>query len=179
MSAVVMPSKKFSTEHIQNATLAGGVAVGACADMMVTPVGAMIIGSLAGALSVCGFQYIQPFLLTKLMIHDSCGVHNLHGMPGLFGGLLSVLFAGIATPESYDMYSADIDDKSLSEIFPAMATGATAGSQAVSQLLAILLTLAMAVTGGLLTGAVMLLVGRMEKMGPNDFYNDDWNIDGI
>ena len=25
----------------------------------------------------------------------------------------------------------------------------------------------------------MLLVGRMEKMGPNDFYNDDWNIDGM
>ena len=33
--------------------------MGACADMMVTPVGAMVIGSLAGALSVCGFQYIQ------------------------------------------------------------------------------------------------------------------------
>ena len=26
-------------------------------------------------------------------------------------------------------------------------------------------------------GMVMLLVGRMEKMGPEDLYNDDWNID--
>ena len=26
---------------------------------------------------------------------------------------------------------------------------------------------------------VMLLVGRMEKMGPEDLYNDDWNIDGM
>ena len=23
----------------------------------------------------------------------------------------------------------------------------------------------------------MLLVGKMEKMEPKDFYNDDWNID--
>ena len=28
-------------------------------------------------------------------------------------------------------------------------------------------------------GMVMLLVGRMEKMGPEDLYNDDWNIDGM
>ena len=46
-------------EHLQNATLAGGVAVGACADMMLTPGGSLAIGSLAGNLSICGFQYIQ------------------------------------------------------------------------------------------------------------------------
>merc|ERR1711892_478747 len=81
-SALVTPSKKFSMEHLQNATLAGGVAVGACADMMLTPGGSLAIGSLAGILSICGFQYIQPCLLKKLKIHDSCGVNNLHGMPG-------------------------------------------------------------------------------------------------
>ena len=53
----------------------------------------------------------QPLLLSKLKIHDSCGVHNLHGMPGLFGGLLSVLLAGIATPETYDKFSAGVVDK--------------------------------------------------------------------
>ena len=31
--------------------------------------------------------------------------------PGLLGGLLSVLLAGIATPESYDKYSAGMADK--------------------------------------------------------------------
>ena len=50
-------------EHLQNATLAGGVSVGACADMMLTPGGSLIIGSLAGILSVCGFQYIQVGLV--------------------------------------------------------------------------------------------------------------------
>jgi len=186
-SALVTPSKKFSMEHLQNATLAGGVAVGACADMMLTPGGSLAIGSLAGILSVCGFQYIQPCLLKNLKIHDSCGVNNLHGMPGLFGGLLSVLMAGIASPDSYDKFSEgmDKDEKSLTEIFPALKlevevgveVGGTAGGQALSQFLAIIVTLAFAIVGGLVTGLIMLVVGKMERMEGEDFYNDDWNID--
>jgi len=178
-SALVTPSKKFSMEHLQNATLAGGVAVGSCADMMLTPGGSLAIGSLAGILSVCGFQYIQPCLLSKLKIHDSCGVHNLHGMPGLFGGLLSVLMAGIASSDSYDKFSQGMDkkDKSLIEIFPALANGGTASSQALSQGLAIIVTLGFALVGGLVTGLIMLMVGKMERMEGEDFYNDDWNID--
>eukprot|EP00092_Neocalanus_flemingeri_P040887 GFUD01044510.1.p1 GENE.GFUD01044510.1~~GFUD01044510.1.p1 ORF type:complete len:551 (-),score=154.70 GFUD01044510.1:165-1817(-) len=178
-SALVTPSKKFSTEHLQNATLAGGVAVGACADMMLTPGGSLFIGSLAGILSVCGFQYIQPTLLKTFKIHDSCGVHNLHGMPGLFGGLLSVLLAGIASPGSYDQFSEGMDekDKSLTEIFPDLGEGGSAPGQALSQLAAIIVTLVFAIVGGLITGFIMLLVGKMERMEGKDFYNDDWNID--
>ena len=44
--------------HVQNATLAGGVAVGTSADMMIGTHGALLIGSLAGALSVIGYKYI-------------------------------------------------------------------------------------------------------------------------
>ena len=43
---------------MQNATLAGGVAVGTSADMMIGTHGALIIGSLAGTLSVIGYKYI-------------------------------------------------------------------------------------------------------------------------
>eukprot|EP00092_Neocalanus_flemingeri_P070836 GFUD01086976.1.p1 GENE.GFUD01086976.1~~GFUD01086976.1.p1 ORF type:complete len:496 (-),score=120.66 GFUD01086976.1:299-1786(-) len=180
-SALVTPSKKFSTEHLQNATLAGGVAVGTCADMMLTPGGSLAIGSLAGILSVCGFQYIQPFLLKNLKIHDSCGVNNLHGMPGLLGGLISVLVAGIASPASYDKFSGGMDagNKSLTEIFPALANGGTAPGQALSQFLAIVVTLAMALVGGLITGLIMRAVGKIEGMEGEDFYNDDWNIDEL
>ena len=44
--------------HIQNAALAGGVAVGTSANMPLQPFGALVIGSLAGVLSVLGFHFI-------------------------------------------------------------------------------------------------------------------------
>ena len=44
--------------HVQNATLAGGVAVGTSADMMIHPYGALFIGTLAGTLSVVGYRFI-------------------------------------------------------------------------------------------------------------------------
>jgi len=177
-SALVTPSKKFSMEHLQNATLAGGVAVGACADMILTPGGSVAIGALAGIISVCGFQYVQPVLLEKLKIHDSCGVNNLHGMPGLFGGLLSVLMAGIASSDVYDKFSENQKDKSLIEIFPALAEGkgGTPGTQALAQFLALLLTLGFAIVGGIITGLIMRAVGKFEKMSKEDLYNDEWNI---
>jgi ammonia channel protein AmtB len=45
--------------HIQNSTLAGGVAVGTAADMMLYPYGAVAVGIVAGILSVIGYAYIQ------------------------------------------------------------------------------------------------------------------------
>jgi ammonium transporter Rh len=45
--------------HIQNATLAGGVAIGTACDMMIYPFGALIVGVIGGSLSVIGYHYIQ------------------------------------------------------------------------------------------------------------------------
>lgn len=45
---------KFSMEDIQNATLAGWVAVGSSSDLVIGPAGALGIGLIAGTISVLG-----------------------------------------------------------------------------------------------------------------------------
>lgn len=47
-----------SQVHIQNATLAGGVAVGTSAEMMLTPYGALIVGFICGIVTTIGYVYI-------------------------------------------------------------------------------------------------------------------------
>lgn len=45
--------------HIQNATLAGGVAIGSVADMLIGPWASVLIGFIGGTLSVVGYKYIS------------------------------------------------------------------------------------------------------------------------
>uniref|UniRef100_A0A0G4I772 Ammonium transporter AmtB-like domain-containing protein n=1 Tax=Chromera velia CCMP2878 TaxID=1169474 RepID=A0A0G4I772_9ALVE len=79
---------KFEMDVIQNATLAGGVAVGSAAGMpQLSPAGALCIGMLAGLISTLGFRYLGPALEGSMGLCDTCGVHNLHGIPGVLGGL--------------------------------------------------------------------------------------------
>uniref|UniRef100_A0A667Y3X1 Ammonium transporter Rh type A n=1 Tax=Myripristis murdjan TaxID=586833 RepID=A0A667Y3X1_9TELE len=91
ISSLVEHKGKLDMVHIQNATLAGGVAVGTCADMNIGPFGAMLIGFVAGIISTLGFKYLTPILASNLGIQDTCGVHNLHGMPGILGGLAGIV----------------------------------------------------------------------------------------
>ena len=85
--------------HIQNATLAGGVAIGSAANLVVSPGGALAVGVAAGLLSTCGYAFLMPRLEAAIGLRDTCGVHNLHGMPGVLGGLVAALVAVVA-PEA-------------------------------------------------------------------------------
>lgn len=87
---------KFNMVDVQNATLAGGVAMGTCANMLPRPWGAMFIGSIAGILSTVGFNKIQGLLERKVGLRDTCGINNLHGMPSIFGAFCSVVLAAIS-----------------------------------------------------------------------------------
>ena len=81
---------KVSFADMANAALAGGVSVGATCNV-ISPMGAFAVGLAAGSLCVAGYTLIQPRLDKSLRIVDTCGVHNLHGMPGLLGGLTAAL----------------------------------------------------------------------------------------
>lgn len=56
---MIKRARFLSQVHIQNATLAGGVAVGTCADMTIGPFGAMLIGVIAGIISTLGFKFLS------------------------------------------------------------------------------------------------------------------------
>ncbi|MCD6584640.1 MAG: hypothetical protein J7K96_02650 [Desulfobacteraceae bacterium] len=87
--ASVLLRGKIAIADIANAALAGGVAIGSICDTA-SLTAAFIIGIIAGSLSTFGFAVIQPKVETLLKGTDTCGVMNLHGMPGLFGGLAAI-----------------------------------------------------------------------------------------
>lgn len=86
---------KLEIEDIANASLAGGVAIGTACNV-VTPGYALLIGIAAGSLSTVGYTIIAPKVEKWIKGSDTCGVHNLHGMPGILGGLTGVLITGNA-----------------------------------------------------------------------------------
>ncbi|NQU53013.1 MAG: ammonium transporter [Bacteroidetes bacterium] len=81
---------KINAADIANAALAGGVAIGATCDYA-THTEAMIIGLIAGAISTIGFAIFQEKQEKFHKIIDTCGVSNLHGIPGIFGGLAAIV----------------------------------------------------------------------------------------
>jgi len=90
---------KTSIVDMANAALAGGVVIGATCNI-VGPGVAFGLGVTAGALSTVGFRYLSPYLERKFNIIDTCGVHNLHGMPGLLGGLIALFVVpGVVTAQ--------------------------------------------------------------------------------
>ena len=80
---------KISIADIANAALAGGVAIGATCDHA-NHMTALAIGLLAGAISTVGFAVLMDKQKNFLKAVDTCGVTNLHGLPGLFGGLIAI-----------------------------------------------------------------------------------------
>lgn len=123
---------KFDAVHVQNSTLAGGVAIGATARLDLGPSVAFIVGLAAGLVSVLGYYYSSPFLEAKFGIFDTCGVGNLHGYPSVLGGLLSVLLVFFDSQADFLLYGV--------------------GTQSIVQFLAVIVTLAVAMLTGYFTG---------------------------
>jgi Ammonium Transporter Family len=56
---------------------------------------AFAVGVAAGILSALGFTYVTPYLDARIGLGDTCGIHNLHGMPGALHGQKLRLSNGI------------------------------------------------------------------------------------
>jgi ammonium transporter Rh len=137
------------------------LAVGTCADKIIFPFGAMIIGSAAGVLSTVGFGKIKP-VLQKFKAHDTCGVNNLHGMPGLLAGIFGII---LAIFPAYSLHN----DNLLGICWH--GTGRSSLLQVGYQAAALGSTIAIAVAGGILTGLILRLP-LLNDERPSSYYND-------
>ncbi len=115
---------------VHNGPLAGLVAICAGSDVM-HPIGALVVGGVAGGLFVWMFTLTQ----NRWKIDDVLGVWPLHGLCGAWGGIA----AGI---------------------FGSKALGGLGGVSFASQLAGTLLGIAIALAGGFIVyGAIKRLVG--------------------
>lgn len=120
---------KVDIEDIANASLAGGVAIGSTCDIA-NPGMSMLIGLAAGILSTVGYAIIAPKVQKLIRGTDTCGVHNLHGMPGLLGGLSAIIVTG----------------------------------NAGTQIICMIITIAVALVGGRIVGAIIGLLGTKKEL---------------
>merc|ERR1719440_698853 len=116
----IISGNRLGTVPVQNATLAGGVTIGATANIAMGPAGAVIVGSVAGALSCVGF--CKPLIPSKL---DTCGINNLHGMPGILGGIISGVIPMII--KDTNVVAANQFMGLAATLVVAIATGAATG----------------------------------------------------
>jgi len=138
---------KFDMVDIQNATLAGGVAVGTISNMLIGPAGALGTGFVAGAFCVVGYVKIAPFLERTIGLQDTCGVQNLHGYSGIMGGIASAITLALATEKNYGV--------AATVFFGEGAKYMTAKEAAGYQIAGLALTLVFAIVSGLITGLIV------------------------
>lgn len=125
---------------LHNGPLAGLVAICAGSDI-VHPLGALVIGAIAGVIFVRCFTYTQ----NRLKVDDVLGVWPLHGVCGAFGGIA----AGV---------------------FGLTALGGLGGVSIWSQLIGTAAGIGIALAGGLIIyGALKLTVGL--RLSPEDEFN--------
>jgi ammonium transporter Rh len=168
-SGLLTKHHKFRPVDIQNATLAGGVAIGCVADLTLSPGDAILIGCFAGLVSSVGYQFIQPYLENKIGLHDTCGIHNLHGMPSLVGATSSVL---LAASKNYNHRDHD-----------SVVYGNNGSNQWWYQLIAIGVCVGFAVISGTATGLTLKAIGKrrsssIQPSKPTTFFNDaiSWEV---
>ncbi|KAF4315491.1 hypothetical protein BBO99_00009786, partial [Phytophthora kernoviae] len=161
---VVSHTKKFDMVHVQNATLAGGVAMGTSCGFAFNPAIALSIGLVAGVVSVLGYRFVSPFLERTLRLSDTCGILNLHGMPSIIGGVAGA----IITASVPDRFYGD----SLTEMYSARAWRG-AGEQAWYQLLGTVVSVAIGTVSGFLVG-VFLNSPRFFRQQKLKYEDEEW-----
>ena len=134
---------------LHNGPLAGLVAICAGSDV-VHPVGALIIGAIAGLIFVKLFTYTQ----NRLKVDDVLGVWPLHGVCGTFGGLAV-------------------------GVFGQQWLGGLGGVSIISQLIGTLLAISIALTGGFVVYGLLKAIMGIRLSQEEEFRGADLSIHKI
>ncbi|XP_051503884.1 rh blood group, D antigen [Myxocyprinus asiaticus] len=97
---------KINMMHVQSSALSGGVAIGVAMTAVHAPWVAMTIGFCAALLSTLGFRYMKGHMLFAFECHDTCGVINVHAIPGILGWLAHLLLQMTSTESTIAMQFA-------------------------------------------------------------------------
>ena len=105
-------------------------------------------------------QVLQPRLEEHLGLYDTCGIHNLHGMPAIIAGFAAAIATATTNSHAYEYVAA-------TPLFPFLVRGAR--TQAGYQLLGLFVSVGMGIVGGLCTG---WLVSHDFFQPPQKLYTD-------
>ena len=137
---------KLNIVAILNASVSGGVIIGGPCNVVIYPFASLLIGFCGGIVSTLCFEFLSPFVQSKLNLFDTAGILNLHGIPGFLGGILTSIFASSVSKEDWKLgYSHDFEK--LTERSPS--------KQAAFQLAALFMTLGISIVGGVITGLIL------------------------
>ncbi|XP_026167911.1 ammonium transporter Rh type C-like 2 [Mastacembelus armatus] len=172
ISSLFQKHGKLDMVHIQNSTLAGGVAVGTAAEFMLMPYGSLIVGFCCGIISTMGYIYLSPFMEKHLKIQDTCGIHNLHAMPGVIGGIVGAITAAAATEPVYGSEGL-IKTFGFEDHFEHRTPAEQGGYQAAGMCVA----LCFGIGGGIIVGCILRLPIWGDPADDNCF-NDEvyWEV---
>ena len=103
------------------------------------------------------------------MLHDTCGVHNLHGIPGVLGGIISAVVVGFYSRGVDKTYTAPFDSPAGS--YPPSFFLAVTDflGQSLLQLLGTLASFGFAIIFGVITGYI---VSSFYEEKVENFYED-------
>lgn len=82
---------KFTLTDIFNASLGGGVVIGAASGLVTNPGASLAIGFFSGIIETFCFMKLNHYLEEKIGLYDTCGVHTSHGITGILGGIVSAI----------------------------------------------------------------------------------------
>jgi ammonium transporter Rh len=147
--------KHFDMRDIQNASLAGGIALGSAHSLVIVPAAALLCGAVAATLTIIGYVWITPFMESKSKgrLADARGTFNLHGFSGMIAGIASIVAVGIADEE--EIY-AQPPDQIFEHDLP---------DQAGYQAACFIISIGIGLFGGIITGGALWVV-RSATSGP-------------